>query len=72
MGTVVHVGQRARAWSWPPAPATQFGRHRRPAWRHQLETEFQAGLRPFSLLLVQVAGVLTISIFVINVVLHDR
>ncbi len=37
---------------------------------HQPETEFQVGLRQFSLLLVQVAGVLTAAIFVINVLLH--
>ena len=33
-------------------------------------TEFQAGLRHFSVLLVQVAGVLTTSIFVINMILE--
>ena len=37
---------------------------------HQPETEFQVGLRKFSMLLVQVTGVLTAAIFVINVVLH--
>ena len=36
----------------------------------QPETEFQVGLRKFSMLLVQVAGVLTGAIFVINVALH--
>ena len=34
------------------------------------ETEFQAGLRQFSVLLVQVAAVLTVSIFAINLLLH--
>ena len=38
--------------------------------QQQPETEFQAGLRKFSMLLVQVAGVLTGAIFVINVALH--
>ncbi len=37
---------------------------------HQLDTEFQVGLRRFSMLLVYVAGALTTSIFVINVLLH--
>ena len=45
---------------------------RRSAWAtHQLETEFQVGLRKFSMLLVYVAGALTTSIFVINVLLHS-
>ena len=37
--------------------------------RRQAETAFQVGLRGFSRLLVNVAGVLTVSIFVINVAL---
>ena len=37
--------------------------------RHS-ETAFQVGLRKFSFLLVRVAGVLTVSIFVINLLLH--
>ena len=41
------------------------------AWgKKQPETEFQVGLRKFSMLLVQVAGVLTGAIFIINVALH--
>ncbi|HYX62333.1 MAG TPA: phosphatase PAP2 family protein [Streptosporangiaceae bacterium] len=41
-----------------------------PRRQRQPETEFQTGLRKFSMLLVQVAGVLTGVIFVINVTLH--
>jgi len=39
--------------------AAEFGRIAQGRGEHQPETEFQAGLRKFSMLLVQVAGVLT-------------
>ena len=48
----------------------EFGRIALGLGEHQPETEFQAGLRKFSMLLVQVAGALTAAIFVINVTLH--
>jgi P-type Mg2+ transporter len=48
----------------------EFGRIALGLGERQPETEFQVGLRKFSMLLVQVAGVLTTAIFVINVVLH--
>jgi Mg2+-importing ATPase len=50
---------------------TEFGRIAAGLGTGQTETEFQAGLRRFSMLLVYVAAALTTSIFVINVVL-DR
>ena len=49
---------------------TEFGKIAAGLSTHQLDTEFQVGLRKFSMLLVYVAGTLTSSIFVINVVLH--
>ena len=48
--------QRAAAsWS-PPAPRTEFGTIAAGLGTHQLDTEFQVGLRRFSMLLVYVAG----------------
>jgi len=49
---------------------TQFGRIAAGLDTHPLDTEFQVGLRKFSLLLVYVAGALTTTIFGINVILH--
>nr|WP_233608315.1 magnesium-translocating P-type ATPase [Nocardia stercoris] len=69
MGTVVNAG-RGRGVVIATGAGTEFGRiavglgHRLP------ETEFQIGLRKFSMLLVYVAGALTAGIFVVNVVLH--
>ena len=48
----------------------EFGRIAMGLGQGQPETEFQAGLRKFSMLLVQVAAVLTTAIFIINVALH--
>jgi Mg2+-importing ATPase len=48
----------------------EFGRIAVGLGQQQPETEFQVGLRKFSMLLVQVAGALTGAIFVINVALH--
>jgi len=59
LGVVVATGGR-----------TEFGRIAVGLGAHQPQTEFQIGLRRFSMLLAQVAGVLTASIFVINVLLH--
>jgi P-type Mg2+ transporter len=69
MGTVVHAGS-ARGVVVATGARTEFGNIAVGLSTHLLDTEFQLGLRRFSMLLVYVAGVLTISIFVINVVLH--
>jgi P-type Mg2+ transporter len=70
MGTVVHEGS-GRGVVVATGPATAFGRIAVGLGQEQAETAFQVGLRSFSRLLVAVAGVLTVSIFVINVAL-DR
>ncbi|HEX9066439.1 MAG TPA: magnesium-translocating P-type ATPase [Streptosporangiaceae bacterium] len=69
MGTVVRAGS-GRGVVVATGGRTEFGRIAVGLGSRQLETEFQAGLRKFSILLVQVAVVLTTSIFVINVLLH--
>ena len=69
MGTVVRAGS-GRGVVVATGDRAEFGRIAVGLGTHQLETEFQAGLRKFSVLLVQVAIVLTTSIFVINVLLH--
>jgi Mg2+-importing ATPase len=69
MGTVVAAGS-ARGVVVSTGASTEFGRIAAGLSTHQLDTEFQVGLRRFSMLLVYVAGVLTTSIFVINVALH--
>ncbi|KAF5990661.1 magnesium-translocating P-type ATPase [Streptomyces sp. WAC00263] len=69
MGTVVHNGS-ATGVVLATGARTEFGRIAAGLNTHQLDTEFQVGLRRFSLLLVYVAGALTTSIFVINVALH--
>jgi P-type Mg2+ transporter len=69
MGTVVHAGSGSGVVVATGA-RTEFGAIAAGLRTHQLDTEFQAGLRRFSMLLVYVAGALTISIFVFNVVLH--
>jgi P-type Mg2+ transporter len=69
MGTVVHAGS-ARGVATATGARSQFGRIAAGLGTHQTETQFQVGLRRFSMLLVYVAAALTISIFVINVVLH--
>lgn len=69
MGTVVHGGS-ATAVVIATGRRTQFGRIAAGLSSHQLDTEFQLGLRRFSMLLVYVAGALTTSIFAINVILH--
>jgi Mg2+-importing ATPase len=66
MGTVVHQGS-GRGVVVATGGATAFGRIAAGLGERQEETAFQAGLRSFSKLLVMVAGVLTVSIFVINV-----
>jgi Mg2+-importing ATPase len=69
MGTVVEAGS-GRGVVVATGPRTEFGKIAAGLSTHQLDTEFQVGLRRFSMLLVYVAGSLTTSIFVINVVLH--
>ena len=69
MGTVVHAGS-GRGVVVATGARAEFGQIAAGLSTHQLDTEFQVGLRKFSMLLVYVAGSLTTSIFVINVVLH--
>jgi len=69
MGTVVHAGSGLGVVV-ATGPRTEFGKIAAGLSTHQLDTEFQVGLRRFSMLLVYVAGALTTSIFVINVALH--
>jgi Mg2+-importing ATPase len=68
MGTVVHAGS-GEGVVVATGAATEFGRVALALGERQEETEFQAGLRQFSLLLARVAGVLTASIFATNLVL---
>ena len=69
MGTVVHGGS-GRGVVVSTGARTEFGKIAAGLGTHQLDTQFQIGLRRFSMLLVYVAGGLTTSIFVINVALH--
>ena len=68
MGTVVHQGA-ARGIVVSTGTSTAFGKIAVGLGERQADTAFQVGLRGFSALLVKVAGVLTVSIFVINVAL---
>ena len=68
MGTIVRNGT-GRAIVARTGPTTAFGRIAQQLAHRPLETAFQIGLRRFSLLLVRVTAVLTISIFVINALL---
>jgi P-type Mg2+ transporter len=69
MGTVVRAGS-GRGVVVATGSSAEFGRIAVGLGSRQMETEFQAGLRRFSVLLVEVAIVLTTTIFVINVILH--
>src|SRR5690349_14097285 len=69
MGTVVRAGSGTGVVVATGGDA-EFGRIAVGLGEQPPETEFQVGLRKFSLLLVQVAGVLTGAIFIINVALH--
>jgi len=69
MGTVVQAGT-GRGVVVSTGPRTEFGKIATGLSTHHLDTEFQVGLRRFSMLLVYVAGSLTTSIFIINVALH--
>lgn len=66
MGTVVNAGS-GRGVVVTTGTRTEFGKIAVGLSTHQLDTEFQVGLRKFSMLLVYVAGALTTSIFVLNV-----
>jgi P-type Mg2+ transporter len=68
MGTIVHGGS-AEAVVTATGAQTEFGHIAMQLGERQEETEFQAGLRRFSMLLARVAAVLTTAIFVINLVL---
>ncbi|WP_443071124.1 magnesium-translocating P-type ATPase [Streptomyces sp. NBC_01476] len=69
MGTVVHAGS-GRGIVVATGAGAEFGKIAAGLSSHQLETEFQRGLRRFSMLLVYVAASLTASILVINLALH--
>jgi Mg2+-importing ATPase len=68
MGTVVHQGA-GRGVVVATGARTAFGAIAVGLGERQAETAFQVGLRDFSGFLVKVAGVLTMSIFVINIAL---
>ncbi|WP_111719821.1 magnesium-translocating P-type ATPase [Homoserinimonas sp. OAct 916] len=69
MGSVVHGGA-GTGIVIATGVNTEFGRIAAGLGEHQVETQFQVGLRKFSVLLVYVAVILTGSIFVINIALH--
>jgi P-type Mg2+ transporter len=69
MGSVVVAGS-GQGVVTATGGATEFGRIALGLGDRQAETAFQVGLRKFSMLLVEVAGVLTAAIFIINVLLH--
>lgn len=69
MGTIVHAGSGTGVVVSTGA-LTTFGGIAAGLATHPMETEFQAGLRRFSMLLVYVAAALTGSIFAVNVLLH--
>jgi P-type Mg2+ transporter len=66
MGTIVHQGS-GKGVVVATGAATAFGQIAIGLGERQADTAFQTGLRSFSRFLVQVAAVLTVSIFVINV-----
>ncbi len=69
MGTVVHSGAGVGVVV-STAGNTEFGRIAIGLGERAPETAFQVGLRRFSVLLLEVAVVLTVAIFVINLLLH--
>ena len=68
MGTVVHEGS-ADAVVVATGRFTQFGRIASGLGERHPQTEFQRGLTRFSGLLARVAGVLSVTIFFVNVLL---
>jgi Mg2+-importing ATPase len=69
MGTIVHVGAGVGVVVATGAN-TEFGRIAAGLGDRQPETDFQVGLRKFSMLLLQVALALTTLILVTNLLLH--
>ena len=69
MGTVVRSGT-GRGVVVATGSRAEFGRLALELGETEPETEFQKGLRDFSMLLVKVAAVLTVGIFAVNVALH--
>jgi Mg2+-importing ATPase len=69
MGTVVRAGAGTGVVAATGARA-EFGRIAAGLGERQPETDFQAGLRHFSVLLLQVAVALTTLIFATNLILH--
>ncbi len=69
MGTVVRAGEGTGVVV-ATGTRTAFGAIAAGLGQRQPETEFQIGLRRFSMLLARVAGVLTTLILVINLLLH--
>jgi len=69
MGTVVQAGTGTGVVVATGARA-EFGRIAAGLGERQPETDFQAGLRRFSVLLLQVAVTLTVLIFATNLLLH--
>ncbi|WP_067893431.1 magnesium-translocating P-type ATPase [Nocardia vaccinii] len=69
MGTVVSAGS-GRGVVVATAGATEFGRIALGLGAPEPPTEFQVGLRRFSMLLVWVAATLTSAIFLVNIALH--
>jgi Mg2+-importing ATPase len=69
MGTIVHAGSGDGVVVATGARA-EFGRIALGLGERQEQTEFQVGLQRFSALLAKVAGALTVSIFVINLILR--
>ncbi len=69
MGTVVRAGEGIGVVV-ATGTRTAFGAIAAGLGQRQPETEFQVGLRRFSVLLARVAGVLTTIILVINLLLH--
>jgi Mg2+-importing ATPase len=68
MGTIVHQGS-ARGVVVSTGSATAFGKIAVGLGAPSAYTAFQVGLKDFSKFLVWIAGILTVSIFVINVAL---
>lgn len=68
MGTAVHQGS-GQGVVVATGSNTAFGKIATGLSERQVDTAFQVGLRDFSKMLVSVAAVLTISIFVINILL---
>ena len=68
MGTVVRARERRRGRR-ADRRGTEFGRIATQLGERQPQTAFQLGLRDFSILLVRVAGVLSVTILIVNLAL---